>query len=256
MFPIHRMFLTVYASIQLRSILLLAPFSVTLDLARINIMSSHASQTLFLNGPVGRLEAILWTPNHPRVPHLAAVVCHPHPLFGGTMHNKVAYQAAKSLDALGIPVLRFNFRGAGLSAGVHDKGRGEQGDVHAAIDFLATEFPHTPLLLGGFSFGSWVGLWMGCADPRVTDLIGLGVPVNDSDFTYLSACAKPKLFVSGSDDEYGAPEKVEELVAMLPGENRFVLIDDADHFFTGHLALLDRAITQWLVERHPDLVAP
>ncbi len=218
-------------------------------------MSSHASQTLFLNGPIGRLEAILWTPNHPRVAHLAAVICHPHPLFGGTLHNKVVYQAAKSLDALGIPVLRFNFRGAGLSAGAHDKGRGEQGDVQAAIDFLATEFPRTPLLLGGFSFGSWVGLRMGCADPRVTDLIGLGVPVNDSDFTYLSACVKPKLFVSGSNDEHGAPQKVEELVAMLPGENRLILINGTDHFFTGHLPLLDRAITDWLVQRHPDLVA-
>ena len=218
-------------------------------------MNSHDSQTLFLNGPVGRLEAILWTPNHPLVPHFAAVICHPHPLFGGTMHNKVVYQAAKSLDALGVPVLRFNFRGAGLSAGAHDKGRGEQGDVQAAIDFLATEFPRTPLLLAGFSFGSWVGLRMGCADSRVTELIGLGVPVDNSDFTYLSSCAKPKLFVSGSNDEHGAPEKVEELVGMLPGENRFVMIDGTDHFFTGHLPLLDRAITDWLVPRHPDLVA-
>jgi uncharacterized protein len=218
-------------------------------------MSSHDSQTLFLNGPVGRLEAILWTPYHPRFPDLAAVICHPHPLFGGTLHNKVVYQAAKSLDVLGIPVLRFNFRGAGLSAGVHDEGRGEQGDVRAAIDFLATEFPRTSLLLAGFSFGSWVGLSMGCGDPRVTDLIGLGIPVNSSDFTYLSACPKPKLFVSGANDEHGAPEKVEELVATLPGENCFVEIAGADHFFTGHLPLLDRAITDWLVRRHPDLVA-
>jgi hypothetical protein len=219
-------------------------------------MGSHDSQTLFLNGPVGRLEAILWTPHNPRVSHLAAVICHPHPLFGGTMHNKVVYQAAKSLDALGIPALRFNFRGAALSAGTHDKGRGEQGDVQAAIDFLATEFPRMPLLLAGFSFGSWVGLRVGCADARVTDLIGLGVPVNDSDFTYLSACTKPKLFVSGSNDEHGAPEKVEELVASIPGENRFVEIEGADHFFSGHLPLLDRAITEWLVQRHPDLVVP
>ncbi len=218
--------------------------------------SSHNSQTLFLNGPVGRLEAILWTPDHPRVPHFVAVVCHPHPLFGGTLHNKVVYQAAKSLDALGIPVLRFNFRGAGLSAGVHDKGRGEQGDVQAAIDFLASEFPRTPVLLAGFSFGSWVGLRMGCADARVTDLMGLGIPVDNSDFTYLSACVKPKLFVNGSNDEHGARHKVEELVAMIPGENRLVVIDGTDHFFTGHLPLLDRAITGWLVQRHPELVAP
>jgi len=215
--------------------------------------SSHNSQTLFLQGPVGRLEAILWTPPHPQIPRVAAVICHPHPLFGGTLHNKVVYQAAKSLDAVGIPVLRFNFRGAGLSAGAHDKGRGEQGDVQAAIDFLVAEFPRTPLLLGGFSFGSWVGLRVGCAASRVTDLIGLGIPVNNSDFTYLSACTKPKLFVHGGNDEHGARHGVEELVAKLPGENNLVIIDGADHFFTGRLRLLDHAITDWIVHRHPDL---
>ena len=215
--------------------------------------STHNSQSLFLKGPVGRLEAILWTPHHPRTPPLAAIICHPHPLFGGTLHNKVVYQTVKSLDAVGLPVLRFNFRGAGLSAGAHDQGRGEQGDVLAAIDFLAAEFPRTPLLLAGFSFGSCVGLRVGCADSRVTDLIGLGIPVNNSDFTYLSGCTKPKLFVHGANDEHGARARVEALVAGLPGENNLVLIGGADHFFTGQLALLDHAITHWLVERHPDL---
>lgn len=217
---------------------------------------SHHSLNLFLDGPVGRLQAALWTPLHPSTRHLAAIVCHPHPLFGGTLHNKVVYQAAKSLDALGVPVLRFNFRGAGLSEGTHDKGRSEQGDVQTAIDFLAKEFLRTPLLLAGFSFGSWVGLRVGCADPRVTDLIGLGIPVNNSDFTYLSSCAKPKLFVHGAKDEHGARPKVEELVAKLPGENRLIFIDGADHFFTGHLPLLDRAITDWLTQRHPDHALP
>jgi uncharacterized protein len=218
--------------------------------------TSHDSLNLFLDGPVGRLEAILWTPFHPRTPFLAAVICHPHPLFGGTMHNKVVYQAAKSLDALGIPVLRFNFRGAGLSEGAHDKGRNEQGDVQSAIDFLAAEFPGIPLLLAGFSFGSWVGLRVGCADSRVTDLMGFGIPVNTSDFTYLSSCAKPKLFVQGANDEHGARHIVENLVAALPGENRLIFIDGADHFFAGHLPLLDRAITTWLIERHPGLALP
>src|SRR5258707_8168839 len=119
---------------------------------------SHDSRNSFLEGSAGRLEALLWTPPATAHPPLAAVVCHPHPLFGGTMHNKVVYQTAKSLDALGIPVLRFNFRGAGLSAGVHDRGLGEPGDGRAALDFLASEFPVFPLLLAGFSFGAWVGL--------------------------------------------------------------------------------------------------
>src|SRR5271166_4366784 len=145
----------------------------------------HDSRTFFLEGPAGRLEAILWTPTRAGVLTLAAVFCHPHPLFGGTLHNKVVYQAAKSLDALGVPVLRFNFRGAGLSAGTHDRGRGEAGDVRAALDFLAAEFTRVPLLLAGFSFGSWVGMRVGCEDQRVTHLIGLGIPVNNTDFSFL-----------------------------------------------------------------------
>ncbi len=111
-----------------------------------------------------------------------------------------------------------------------------------------------PLILGGFSFGSWVGLRIGCSDPRVTELIGIGVPVDSSDFTYLWSCAKPKLFAQGAKDEHGARHKVEELVGALPGENRLVFVDGADHFFAGHLEKLDRAITDWLIERHPELV--
>jgi uncharacterized protein len=228
------------------------PNSVTIC-STSSMPSPHDSSKFFLKGPGGDLEAILWTSTRFRKPPLAAALCHPHPLFGGTLHNKVVYQAAKSLDSLGIPVLRFNFRGAGLSAGVHDKGRGEQGDVQAAVDYLASEFPDTPLLLGGFSFGSWVGLRIGCSDSRVSELIGLGVPVNSSDFTYLRNCVKPKLFIHGANDEYGARLKVQELVAELPGENRLVFIDHADHFFTGHLAEFDQAITTWLTERHPEL---
>ena len=147
--------------------------------------AAHDSRSLFLNGSAGALEAVLWTPAASVSPKLAAVVCHPHPLFGGTLHNKVVYQAAKSLDAFGIPVLRFNFRGAGRSAGVHNRGIGEREDVRAALDFLAGEFPLTPLLVAGFSFGCWVGLAVGCADSRVAGLIGLGAPVNNSDFSYL-----------------------------------------------------------------------
>src|SRR5947209_14828027 len=106
----------------------------------------HQSRILFLDGPAGRLEAILWSPAEKIAP-MAALVCHPHPLFGGTMHNKVVYQVAKSLDALGMAVLRFNFRGAGLSEGAHDRGMGEREDVRAGIDFLAREYPGVPQLL-------------------------------------------------------------------------------------------------------------
>ena len=213
----------------------------------------HDAHSLFLEGPAGRLEALLWSPPAGAQPPLAALVCHPHPLFGGTMHNKVVYQAAKTLARLGLPVLRFNFRGAGLSAGVHGKGRGEQEDVRAALDSLAGKFPGRPLLLAGFSFGCWVGLRVGCADPRVTELAGIGTPVNDSDFSYLQCCDKPKLFLQGANDQFGARGKLEQMVAALPGENRVVVIEHADHFFAGKLDQLSRALTAWLTARHPSL---
>jgi len=213
----------------------------------------HDSRNFFLQGPAGRLESILWTPTRADAPNLAAVLCHPHPLFGGTLHNKVVYQAAKSLDALGIPVLRFNFRGAGLSAGEHDRGVGERGDVQAAIDFLAGEFPAASLFVGGFSFGCWVGLRAGCGDPRVQELIGMGIPVNSSDFSYLENCDKRKLIVQGANDEHGGWEKVEQLVAHIGGNTQLTFVHDADHFFTGHLDQLDQAISSWLVQHHPEL---
>jgi uncharacterized protein len=215
--------------------------------------NGHESRNLFLHGPAGRLEAILWKPLSPAMAPLAGLLCHPHPLFGGTMHNKVVYQVAKTFDRLGLPVLRFNFRGAGLSAGEHDRGQGEQDDVRVALDFLAREFPGAPLLLAGFSFGAWVGLRVGCAEERATELIGLGTPVNSSDFSYLQNCGKPKLFVHGSDDEHGDVKKVEALVQSLPGESRLVVVGGGDHFFTGKLDQVDRAISGWLAERHPRL---
>jgi uncharacterized protein len=210
--------------------------------------TTHESRNLFLEGPAGRLEAILWTPSDGKDPAFAAVVCHPHPLFGGTMHNKVVYQTAKALDSLGMAVLRFNFRGAGLSEGVHDKGHGEKDDVRTALDFLGSEFPGVPLLLAGFSFGAWVGLRVGCADARVSRLIGLGIPVNGTDFSFLRECAKPKLFVHGSNDEFGAIAKVKALIPALPGDNQLVVVEGVDHFFAGKLGELHTAITAWLAE--------
>ena len=214
---------------------------------------AHESRNLFLEGPAGRLEAVYWKPENGTRPPLAAVVCHPHPLFGGTLHNKVIYQTAKTLDSLGLAVLRFNFRGAGMSAGTHDRGRGERGDVAAALDFLATDFPDTPLLVAGFSFGCWVGLRVGCEDTRVTELIGLGAPVNNVDFSCLNACEKPKLFVHGENDEFGDVAKAEKMVASLPGKNQFVMVSGVDHFFAGKLDRVSAAIKKWVAERHPEL---
>jgi uncharacterized protein len=199
----------------------------------------------FIDGPAGPLEALLWT-SADLNPARVAVVCHPHPLFGGTLHNKVVYQTAKALHEAGYPVLRFNFRGAGESAGTHDRGRGEGDDVRAAIDYLAAEFPSRPILLAGFSFGAAVGLRVGCADDRVTALIGLGIPVNDSDLSYLKSCAKPKLILQGARDQYGSQDRVLALFEQMREPKQVVFVPDADHFFTGKLDQVASAITGWL----------
>jgi uncharacterized protein len=213
-------------------------------------MAEILHRKTFINGPAGRLEALLWT-TAAQNPGLAAVVCHPHPLFAGTMHNKVVYQTAKALHARGIPVLRFNFRGAGLSEGIHDEGKGEREDVGVALDYLAGEYPNSDLLLAGFSFGSWVGLRVGCGDARVTDLIGLGLPANQSDLEYLVQCAKPKLFVQGANDQFGSRENIEALFGKVPEPKTLVIIEGADHFFTGQLDKVASEIHKWLDLRHP-----
>jgi alpha/beta superfamily hydrolase len=160
----------------------------------------------------------------------------------------VVYQAAKALHQRGIPVLRFNFRGASLSEGEHDRGRGEQDDVRTAIDFLAGEFPEHPILLAGFSFGSWVGLRVGCDDERVTKLLGLGIPVDTSDLSYLRDCAKPKLIIQGGNDQFGSRANIEALFATLPEPKRLVIVEGTDHFFQGKLNEVAAAIDVWLEE--------
>jgi uncharacterized protein len=215
-------------------------------------MAEIFHRSFFLEGSAGRLEALLWTVAAPE-PSFAALVCHPHPLFGGTMHNKVVYQAAKALHEKGAPVLRFNFRGAGLSEGAHDKGQGEQADVSAALDYLAKEFPGRPIVLAGFSFGAFVGLRVGCGDARVTQLIGMGLPVNNVAMDYLQTCNKPKLIVQGGDDQYGSRQKIEALFATLTEPKRLAIIEGGDHFFAGHLDELGAAIRGWLEDVPPAL---
>jgi hypothetical protein len=213
-------------------------------------------RSLFLDGPAGRLEALLnagsETARH------AAVVCHPHPLFGGTLHNKVVFHTMKALNSFGFPVLRFNFRGAGLSQGEHDQGNGEVEDVRTALDWMDTEF-HLPLVFAGFSFGAAVGLRAACSDARVRAAIGVGVPVGPVaagsevprtyTFEFLQDCAKPKLFVSGGRDQFGPRVKLEALVGSVPEPKKLVVIEGADHFFEGRLRELRDAIESWIREQ-------
>jgi alpha/beta superfamily hydrolase len=219
------------------------------------IASNGSIRSLFLDGPTGRLEALL-NAGAENATH-AAVVCHPHPLFGGTLHNKVVFHTMKALNSFGFPVLRFNFRGAGLSQGEHDQGNGEVDDVRAALDWLDAEY-HLPLLFAGFSFGAAVGLRAACSDARVRAVIGVGtpvVPVAEATeeprvyaLDFLQQCVKPKLFVSGARDQFGPRAKLEALVASVPEPKKLVLIEGADHFFEGRLRELRDAIESWAKE--------
>lgn len=212
-------------------------------------------RSLFLEGPAGRLEALL-NAGAENATH-AALICHPHPLFGGTLHNKVVFHTMKALNSFGFPALRFNFRGTGLSHGEHDYGAGEVEDVRTALDWLDTEF-HLPIVFAGFSFGAAVGLRAAAPDARVKALIGVGTPVApvaaDKEeprvytFEFLHECVKPKLFVSGARDQFGPRENLEELVASVPEPKKLVVIEGADHFFEGRLREMREAIESWVKE--------
>jgi uncharacterized protein len=219
------------------------------------VLPSNTIRSLFLQGPSGRLEALL-NAGASDATH-AAVVCHPHPLFGGTLHNKVVFHTMKALNGFGFPVLRFNFRGTGLSEGEHDYGEGEVEDVRTALDWLDAEF-HLPLIFAGFSFGAAIGLRAACSDSRVRAVMGIGVPVapvaaDKEDprvytFEFLQGCVKPKLLVSGARDQFGPRGKLEALAASVPEPKKLVIIEGADHFFEGRLRELREAIEAWVTE--------
>lgn len=162
------------------------------------------------------------------------------------MHNKVVFRAAKAALELGLPTLRFNFRGAGKSAGTFASGIGEREDVRRALDYLSTRFPGLPVCLVGFSFGSWVGLAVGAADPRVPTLVGLGLPVSSSDFSFLLEVRKPKLIIQGTQDAFGPPSQIQALYDSLAEPKRIHWVVGADHFFTGKLTEVQRALREFL----------
>ncbi|HTS70509.1 MAG TPA: alpha/beta family hydrolase [Terriglobia bacterium] len=187
---------------------------------------------------------IEWNPQV--TPHHVALVCHPHPLYGGTMHNKVVYRAAKAALQLGLPTLRFNFRGAGKSVGTFTGGDGEREDVRAALGYLASHYPGLPVCLMGFSFGAWVGLAVGSADPQVIALVGLGVPVNTLDFGFLREVRKPKLILQGTRDEFGSVVQVSDFYDSLAEPKQLHWVQAADHFFAGKLDEVQEVVQHFL----------
>ena len=201
-------------------------------------------------GPAGRLEALLDEPaapgtigadgrvsaGHPGGLRAAVVFAHPHTAYGGTMHTKMVYQSAKALSRIGCAVLRFNFRGAGASAGSFNEGPGEMDDFRAALDFMAQQYPGARLWTAGMSFGAWVSLTVGAEDPRVSTLIGIAPPLSRYDFTAIERSSKPKFFIQGEFDEICPLKVMREFYARTAEPKELVVIDAADHLFDGKVS--------------------
>jgi alpha/beta superfamily hydrolase len=212
-----------------------------------------------IQGPAGRLEALLELPPSTRVTadgllapgassdiRAAVVFGHPHPQFGGTMHTKGVYHATKGLARIGCAVLRFNFRGVGKSEGTWDEGTGEMEDFRAGLDFVAERFPGTPIWAGGMSFGSWVGLNVGAIDPRVSLLLGVASPICKWDFEAAAASTKPKFFIHGELDEICGYKEITAFYGRAAEPKELAIIDGSDHLFNGVVAEVADAVEELL----------
>lgn len=198
----------------------------------------------FFDGPAGRIEAIL---KEPKVPvSRVAIVCHPHPLFGGTMHNKVVFHLARAFEHLGFATLRFNFRGVGRSAGEHGYGREEQNDLRAAMEFVRATHPQAEQWLAGFSFGSEVMLRTGCGCRGIAAMAAAGLPLSAYQFREATECGKPILFVQGSEDNFGPPADLARFYDGLSEPKRLVVIPGTGHFFEGRLTELQEAVADFV----------
>jgi alpha/beta superfamily hydrolase len=207
-------------------------------------MNGRPLRHVDLYGPAGRLEALY---RELQDPAAVAVICHPHPLGGGTLHNKVVFRAARGLENANVATLRFNFRGVGTSGGKHDEGEGELEDVAAAIEWARRHHPGKKIIVGGFSFGAWVSTRAACEDPGVAAIFLIGTPVNKYDFGYLRSCEKPMLFLHGTQDEHGDVAKLDQVVQHVRnGES--VVVTGADHFFTKQLEAVEETMRSWATE--------
>ena len=194
-----------------------------------------------LDGPAGKLEALLEEPDD-RPPGEACVLCHPHPLFGGTMHNKVVYRMARALRRSGSVVLRFNFRGVGRSQGEHAEGVGEIEDARAAVEWLRGRYSGLPCSLAGFSFGSRVILELGCALGDAARLVAVGFPTSAGEAPYLASCQVPKFFITSTADQYAPRQEMEMLYAKIASPKQMIWIEAEDHFFGGALDRLEEVV--------------
>jgi uncharacterized protein len=205
-------------------------------------------ETFFAAGPAGRLEAALEEPEH-QEPVEAALVCHPHPLHGGTMHNKVVYRLARGLRNAGCVVLRFNFRGVNLSEGEYDHGVGEVDDARAGLAELRTRYPHLPVLVAGFSFGSRVALRLATNETGLTRAIAVGFPSKHPNRDYVKTVSIPKYFVQSTNDVYGPRDDFQAFFDELPEPKRLSWVEAADHFFKDNLDAYEAAVEEIGISR-------
>ncbi len=207
-------------------------------------MNAKPLRHVDLFSSAGRLEGLY---RELQDPAAVAVICHPLTTHGGTLHNKVVFRIARALENANVATLRFNFRGAGTSGGKFDAGEGEQDDVIAAIEWVKKKHPGLKLIVGGFSFGSWVASRVACELPEVHAIFLVGTPVNKYDFGYLRHCEKPILFIHGTQDEHGEVGKFEKLAQTVRNAES-VIITGADHFFTKQLEGLEETMREWAEE--------
>lgn len=207
-----------------------------------------SNQVLHINIPTpqGHLEGILKPEEEGTRPRYTGLICHPHPLYGGSMHNKVVFRAAQTLQQLNIPALRFNFRGVGHSTGSYDEGRGEMDDVRYALEFLSRRYPGVPVILGGFSFGAYVGLRVAASDDRAQVLLGMGVPARFFNGDTLQRCHKPKLFIHGTQDEVAPYDLALQWFEQVPAPKSMVAVQGADHFFKDRLDEVQAIIANYV----------
>jgi len=212
---------------------------------------SRTIETLMIPGPAGRLEALLEEPASVDPVH-AVLVCHPHPKYGGTMHNKVVYRLARGLRRTGAVVLRFNFRGVNRSEGVYDDAQGELDDARAALSFLRQRYPNLPYSLAGFSFGSRIILRLGCEPTtNARRLIAVGYPTRWPDIDELHTCTREKIFIQSTTDEFGPKEQLKALVNELPEPKTLFWVEAQDHFFAGALAEFESLVEEMIWDVDP-----
>jgi len=195
-----------------------------------------------------QLEATFRKPKPEVLPRGAAVLCHPHPLHGGTMSNSVVYCAAEAAIIAGFAALRFNFRGVGNSSGSFEQGIGEQGDVSSAISWLEATLPDQPLVMIGYSFGAWVGMQVGCNDPRIKGMIGITPPLDIYGFDFLYSNPKPTLLIAGSEDQFCSQKSFIRLAGLLQATSRTMTIDGADHFLSEYVDQVRDLVHEFLQE--------